>query len=109
VSDESKRSRFSRRSLLASLATMPSLFIATRSNAAETNDCDSAAKEAQAALKNAGGTKLVILGTGAGPHPMVPGRTRHMTAHVMASNGAAYVLDCGLGITNLRPHWHSIP
>jgi ribonuclease BN (tRNA processing enzyme) len=100
VTDASKRSRFSRRSLLASLATMPSLLIATRSNAAETTGCDTAAKEAQAALKNAGGTKLVILGTGAGPHPTVPGRTRHMTAHVMASNEAAYVLDCGLGITN---------
>jgi ribonuclease BN (tRNA processing enzyme) len=100
VTDASKKSRFSRRSLLASLATMPSLLIATRSNAAETTGCDTAAKEAQAALKNASGTKLVILGTGAGPHPTVPGRTRHMTAHVMASNGAAYVLDCGLGITN---------
>jgi ribonuclease BN (tRNA processing enzyme) len=100
VTDASKKSRFSRRSLLASLATMPSLLIATRSNAAETTGCDTAAKEAQAALKNAGGTKLVILGTGAGPHPTVPGRTRHMTAHVMASNEAAYVLDCGLGITN---------
>jgi ribonuclease BN (tRNA processing enzyme) len=100
VTDASKKSRFSRRSLLASLATMPSLLIATRSNAAETTGCDTAAKEAQAALKNASGTKLVILGTGAGPHPTVPERTRHMTAHVMASNGAAYVLDCGLGITN---------
>jgi len=100
VTDASKKSRFSRRSLLANLATMPSLLIATRSNAAETTGCDTAAKEAQAALKNASGTKLVILGTGAGPHPTVPGRTRHMTAHVMASNGAAYVLDCGLGITN---------
>ena len=100
MTDASKKSRFSRRSLLASLATMPSLLIATRSNAAETTGCDTAAKEAQAALKNASGTKLVILGTGAGPHPTVPGRTRHMTAHVMASNGAAYVLDCGLGITN---------
>jgi ribonuclease BN (tRNA processing enzyme) len=100
VTDASKKSRFSRRSLLASLATMPSLLIATRSNAAETTGCDTAAKEAQAALKNASGTKLVILGTGAGLHPTVPERTRHMTAHVMASNGAAYVLDCGLGITN---------
>jgi len=100
VTDASKRSRFSRRSLLASLATMPSLFIATRSNAAESTGCDTAAKQAQAALKNAGGTKLVILGTGAGPHPMVPGRTRHMTSHLMVNNRAAYVLDCGLGVTN---------
>lgn len=100
VTDASKRSQFSRRSLLASLATIPALFTATRSSAAETAGCDAAAKEAQAALKNASGTSLVILGTGAGPHPTVPGRTRHMTAHVMVSNGAAYVLDCGLGVTN---------
>lgn len=100
MTDASKRSRFSRRSLLASLATMPSLFIATRSNAAESTGCDTAAKQAQAVLKNAGGTKLVILGTGAGPHPMVPGRTRHMTSHLMVNNRAAYVLDCGLGVTN---------
>src|SRR5262249_55574108 len=41
-----------------------------------------------------------ILGTGAGPNPTVPGRTRRMTSHVMFSNGIAYVLDCGLGVTN---------
>lgn len=41
-----------------------------------------------------------MLGTGAGPNPMVPGRTRHMTSHVMVSNATAYVLDCGLGVTN---------
>jgi ribonuclease BN (tRNA processing enzyme) len=39
----------------------------------------------------------VLLGTGGGP---VPGRTRQMTSHVMLSNGAAYVLDCGLGVTD---------
>ena len=38
-----------------------------------------------------------MLGTAAGP---VPGRTREMTSHVMVSNGAAYVLDCGMGVTN---------
>jgi ribonuclease BN (tRNA processing enzyme) len=52
---------------------------------------------AQAALKDAKGTKLVLLGTGAGP---LPGRARKMTSHVMLSNGAAYVLDCGLGVTD---------
>ncbi|HEX6502703.1 MAG TPA: MBL fold metallo-hydrolase [Terriglobales bacterium] len=100
MTDAFQRSRFSRRSLLASLATMPALFTGTGSNAADTTGCDAAAEEAQAALKNASGTKLVILGSGAGPHPMVPGRKRNMTAHVMVSNGAAYVLDCGLGVTN---------
>jgi ribonuclease BN (tRNA processing enzyme) len=100
VTDASKRSRLSRRSLLASLATMPTLLAGTRSRAAETTGCDAAAKEVQAALKNAKGTKLVILGTGGGPGPTVPRRTRYMTSHVMVSNGAAYVLDCGLGVTN---------
>jgi len=57
-------------------------------------------EEVQSALKNARGTKLVILGTGAGPNPTTPGRMRHMTSHVMVSNASAYVLDCGLGVTN---------
>ena len=48
-------------------------------------------------MKNAKGTKLVLLGTGGGPGS---GRTRLMTSHVMLSNGAAYVLDCGLGVTD---------
>ena len=30
----------------------------------------------------------------------MPGRTREMTSHVMLSNGAAYILDCGMGVTN---------
>src|SRR5262252_3691395 len=79
---------------------MPTLFVATRSRAEETAGCAAAAKEAQAALKNAKGTKLVILGTGGGPNAPVPGRTRHMTSHLMVSNAAAYVLDCGLGVTS---------
>ncbi|HEY2135241.1 MAG TPA: MBL fold metallo-hydrolase, partial [Xanthobacteraceae bacterium] len=47
--------------------------------------------------KDAKGTKLVLLGTAAGP---VPGRSRQMTSHVMLSNGAAYVVDCGMGVTD---------
>jgi ribonuclease BN (tRNA processing enzyme) len=39
----------------------------------------------------------VLLGTAAGP---VPGRSRQMTSHVMLINGVAYVLDCGMGVTN---------
>jgi len=31
---------------------------------------------------------------------MAPERTRYMTSHVMVSNTTAYVLDCGLGVTN---------
>jgi ribonuclease BN (tRNA processing enzyme) len=85
----------SRRSLLAGLAMTPALTAASPV-AAQTPTSNSAAQQAQAALKDAKGTKLVLLGTGAGP---VPGGTRHMTSHVMRSNGAAYVLDCGLGVT----------
>jgi ribonuclease BN (tRNA processing enzyme) len=100
VTDASKPSRVSRRSLLAGLATMPTLFAATDPRASQTTLDGSAAQKVQAALKDARGTKLVILGSGGGPAPTIPGRTRHMTAHVMVSNGSAYVLDCGLGTTN---------
>jgi ribonuclease BN (tRNA processing enzyme) len=55
------------------------------------------AEQTQMALKDTKGTKLVLLGTGAGP---TAGRSRQMTSHVMLSNGAAYVLDCGLGVTD---------
>jgi ribonuclease BN (tRNA processing enzyme) len=80
---------------------MPTMFGADHSPAAPQTEAGAAAvQEVQAALKNPRGTKLVILGTGAGPNPTVPGRTRHMTSHVMVSNGKAYVLDCGLGVTN---------
>jgi ribonuclease BN (tRNA processing enzyme) len=51
----------------------------------------------QTTLRQAKGTQLVLLGTGAGP---TPGRSRRMTSHLMLSNGAAYVLDCGLGVTD---------
>jgi ribonuclease BN (tRNA processing enzyme) len=82
--------RLSRRGLLAGLATTPVL-------AATPAVAQTAAQQAQMALKDAKGTKLVLLGTAAGP---VPGRSRQMTSHVMLSNGAAYVLDCGLGVTD---------
>ncbi len=53
-------------------------------------------ERAQAALRSATGTSLVLLGTGAGP---VEGRPRRMTSHVLVSDGAAYIVDCGLGVT----------
>jgi ribonuclease BN (tRNA processing enzyme) len=87
----------SRRALLAGLAATPALSAASDSTVAQTLAPEIAAQQAQVALKDAKGTKLVLLGTGAGP---VPGRTRRMTSHVMLSNGAAYVLDCGLGATD---------
>src|SRR5215469_4385993 len=98
--NDASKSRISRRSLLTGLATMPTLFVAAGSRAAQTKPDGAAVQEVQAALKKATGTKLVILGSGGGPSPMVPGRTRHNTSHVMVSNASAYVLDCGLGVTN---------
>lgn len=92
----SASSGFSRRGLLASLAAAPALGAATLPAIAQTPTM-TAADQAKAALKDAKGTKLVMLGTAAGP---VPGRRRKMTSHAMLSNSAAYVLDCGLGATD---------
>jgi ribonuclease BN (tRNA processing enzyme) len=87
--------KLSRRDLLSQMAAAPpALAAATSSVLAQTSP---PAAQAQAALKDAKGTKLALLGTAGGP---VPGRTREMTSHVMLSNGAAYVLDCGLGCTD---------
>jgi ribonuclease BN (tRNA processing enzyme) len=87
----------SRRALLAVLAATPVVSAAAGPAAAQTSAPEITAQQAQDALKDSKGTKLVLLGTGAGP---VPGRTRRMTSHVMLSNGSAYVLDCGLGATD---------
>jgi ribonuclease BN (tRNA processing enzyme) len=95
MTEASRPPIFSRRNVLASLAAAPALGPAVA--AAQPAGPMSAARLAQSALKDAKGTKLVTLGTGAGP---VPGRSRNMTSHVMLSNGLAYVLDCGLGVTD---------
>ncbi len=97
MTDQTRMSGLSRRSLIAGLAAVPALSMAAEPAAGPSACTEAAAAQAQAALKNAKGTKLVMLGTGGGP---VPGRTRRMTSHVMLSNGSAYVLDCGLGITS---------
>jgi ribonuclease BN (tRNA processing enzyme) len=91
VTDVPQTPNLSRRTLLAGLAAA----LASVPAAAQTSP--SAAATARAALKDTKGTKLVLLGTAAGP---VPGRPRKMTSHVMLSNGTAYVLDCGLGVTD---------
>jgi ribonuclease BN (tRNA processing enzyme) len=96
VRDPSKA--LSRRTLLAGLAAAPALTPAAAPEAAQTSPAKSAAEQAQTALKDAKGTKLVLLGTGAGPGGQGPERTRKMSSHVMLSNGAAYVLDCGIGV-----------
>ena len=97
-------SPFSRRTLLAGLAAAPALSAAAIPVAAQTPAGKTAAEQAQAALKDAKGTKLVLLGTGAGPGGQGPERTRKMTSHVMLSNGAAYVLDCGVGVIDQYAH-----
>jgi len=83
--------------LLAGLAAGPIVTAATDESLAQTVGCCWTPQQAQAALKDAKGTKPVLLGTAAGP---VPGRSREMTSHVMLSDGSAYVLDCGMGVTN---------
>ena len=97
MTDQPNSSALSRRNLLAGLAAVPAATVAAGAISAEPLPAKIAAEQAQAALKNAKGTKLVLLGTAAGP---LPGRSREMTSHVMLSNGAAYVLDCGMGVTN---------
>ncbi|MBR0755317.1 MBL fold metallo-hydrolase [Bradyrhizobium jicamae] len=87
----------SRRHMLAGLLAMPALAATAGASTAQTSRTQWTPQQVQAALKDATGTKLVLLGTAAGP---VPGRTREMTSHVMLSNGSAYVLDCGMGVTN---------
>ncbi|HKW53446.1 MAG TPA: MBL fold metallo-hydrolase [Stellaceae bacterium] len=96
MTSKSSASGLSRRLVLAGLAA-PAFAGAAGPVAAQGAAAKTAVEQAQAALKDAKGTKLVLLGTGAGP---LPGRTRHMTSHAMLSNGTAYVLDCGLGVTN---------
>jgi ribonuclease BN (tRNA processing enzyme) len=92
---QSIKQLLSRRSLLTALAAAPTLTIAAAPAPAQ--DFEAAAAAAKAALKDAKGTKLVLLGTGSGP---VPGFPRRMCANLMVHNGAAYVLDCGLGVTD---------
>jgi ribonuclease BN (tRNA processing enzyme) len=98
MTDTSKATSLSRRSLLAGLTAVPVLSATIERGAAQPAVGSRwTAQQAQAALKDAKGTKLVLLGTAGGP---LPGRSREMTSHVMLSNGAAYVLDCGMGVTN---------
>jgi ribonuclease BN (tRNA processing enzyme) len=86
----------SRRNLL--VAAAPALAaVTTTPIRASAEDIDARAAHARAALKDAKGTKLVLLGTGSGP---IAGLPRRMASNLIVYNGAAYVLDCGLGVTN---------
>ena len=96
MTDTTRSLGVSRRHILAGLAATPAL-TAAAPVAAQTAGQGWTSQQTQAALKGAKGTKLVLLGTAAGP---VPGRSRQMTSHVMLSNGSAYVLDCGMGVTD---------
>jgi glyoxylase-like metal-dependent hydrolase (beta-lactamase superfamily II) len=87
----------SRRNLLTGIVAAPTLATAAGATLAHAEDIDAAAARAKAALKGARGTKLVLLGTGSGP---IPGLTRRMASNLMVHNEAAYVLDCGLGVTD---------
>ena len=87
----------SRRNLLTGIVAAPAMAIAAPPTMGRAEDIDAAAATAKAALKDARGTKLVLLGTGSGP---VPGLARRMSANLMVHHGAAYVLDCGLGVTD---------
>ena len=89
MTNTSRQLGLSRRHVLAGLAAAPALSTASPA-ASQTAGPRWTPQQAQAALKGAKGTKLVLLGTGAGP---VPGRSRRMTSHVMLSNGSAYVLE----------------
>ena len=87
----------SRRNFLTRIAAAPTLAVAAAPMVARAEDVDAAAARARAALKAPKGTKLVLLGTGSGP---VPGLARRMASNLMVHNGAAYVVDCGLGVTD---------
>jgi ribonuclease BN (tRNA processing enzyme) len=87
-----------RRTFLAGLAAAPALALAP-SHTPEwwLPDLRREEEEVRTQLKNAKGTKLVLLGTHGGPSP---GHIRHNTSNVIVHKGAAYVVDCGLGVTN---------
>ena len=86
-----------RRSMLGSLITLPALAL-PQTTAPTCESLDTAEAQVRASLKGAKETKLVLLGTGAGP---LPGQNRHMQSSVLVHNGAAYLIDCGLGVTDL--------
>lgn len=91
---------FSRRGLLTGMAMAPALTVPAFAVGAQPACAEDAAKEVRQQLSKANGTKLVLLGTGGGPGINAPGRTRRMTSHAIVSNGAAYMVDCGLGVTH---------
>lgn len=92
---ENSGTHLSRRTLVGTLLAGPTVGL-RRLRADEA--LGTAEARVRAALKGATQTKLVLLGTGSGP---LPGQDRHMQSSVLVHNGAAYVVDCGLGVTDL--------
>jgi ribonuclease BN (tRNA processing enzyme) len=93
------KTHLSRRTMLGILLGLPALCSQRlRATAVSSESMDTAEARVRASLKGAKGTKLVLLGTGAGP---LPGQNRHMQSSVLVHNGEAYVVDCGLGVTDL--------
>lgn len=91
-----------RRRILAGLAAAPAMWSFAASGVAKAETAPQSELEAKAAivrreLKGAAGTKLVLLGTGAGP---LPGQSRHMASNVIVHNHASYIVDCGMGVTD---------
>lgn len=64
---------------------------------AEAVETEARAEAVQAALRSERGTTIVLLGTGAGP---ALGRPRKMTSVALVHDGATYILDCGLGVSD---------
>ena len=98
-----KSSPVSRRAFLSTAlaGSAATLAGATAASAQPSSTAEWTPERTQAALREGSGTKLVLLGTGGGP---VEGRARHMTSHVLVSKGAAYIVDCGLGVTTQFAH-----
>jgi ribonuclease BN (tRNA processing enzyme) len=97
MSKKSKRA-MARRAFLAGLAATPALALPQgKSPDWWLPDLTHEEDQVKAQLKKATGTKLVLLGTGGGPSP---GHIRHNTSHVIVHGDSAYVVDCGLGVTN---------
>lgn len=98
MSKATGRGLIRRRNFLAGLAAAPALAL-PRTQAPNWWLPDLAREEEQVRkqLSTATGTKLVLLGTHGGP---VPGQVRHNSSNAIVHKGAAYIVDCGLGVTN---------
>ena len=79
----------SRRNVLTGIAAAPTLAVAGAPIGVLAEEVDATAARAKAALKDAKGTKLVLLGTGSGP---IPGLSRGMASSLMVHSGAAYII-----------------